>query len=307
MFSSKSFSPATDIPDLSGKVFLVTGGNNGLGKETILQLAKHSPAHIYLAARTPSKASSALAELKTAVPAANISLLSLDLSSFASVADAARQFTSQSQRLDVLINNAGIMGTRPGTTEEGYEIQFGTNHMGHALLTKLLLPTMLATAKQPGADVRILNLSSEGHNLAPSGGILLDKAKLDACNTWTRYGNSKLANILFAKALAEHYPSITSVSLHPGVIKTGLIEPSKEAGSLLAYAMMAVGPLFYSTIETGAKNQLWAATAKKEDLKNGAYYKPVASFSKGSGYARDGKLKQALWDYTQGELEAKGY
>lgn len=199
------------------------------------------------------------------------------------------------------------MATPPGTTTEGYEVQFGTNHMGHALLTKQLLPTMLATAKQPGADVRILNISSEGHNLAPSGGIIFDKAKLDAYNTWARYGVSKLANVLFAKSLAEHYPSITSVSLHPGVIKTDLYEPNRGTSVVMRYGMMVVGPLLFGTIQTGAKNQLWAATAKKEDLKNGAYYKPIASLSKGSRYAQDDKLAKTLWEWTQKELEAKGY
>ncbi|MCJ1397497.1 hypothetical protein MMC11_000690 [Xylographa trunciseda] len=307
MFGGKSFTPDNDIPNLSGKVYLVTGGNTGLGKETILQLAKHKPAHIYLAARTAAKAENAIKEIEAAVPGANISFLSLDLTSFASVAEAARSFTSQSQRLDVLINNAGIMATPAGTTKEGYEVQFGTNHMGHALLTKLLLPTLLSTAEQPHADVRIINLTSEGHNLAPSGGILFDKTKLDAQGTWARYGQSKLANLLYTKELAAHYPTITSVAVHPGIIKTDLYEPNKGSNALLRYGMSLLGPLFFASLQEGAKNQLWAATTKKEDLQNGAYYKPIASLSKGSTNAQNDKLANTLWSWTEGELEKKGY
>ncbi|MCJ1387300.1 hypothetical protein MMC18_000141 [Xylographa bjoerkii] len=307
MFGGKSFTPESDIPDLEGKVYLVTGGNTGLGKETILQLAKHKPAHIYLAARTPSKAENAIKEIQAAVPGANISFLSLDLTSFASIAEAARSFASQSQRLDVLMNNAGIMATPPGTTKEGYEIQFGTNHMGHALLTKLLLPTLLSTAKEPDADVRIVNLTSEGHNLAPSGGILFDKAKLDAQGPWARYGQSKLANILFTKDLAARYPTITSVAIHPGVIQTDLYEPNRASSALLRYGMSLLGFLVFISLQEGAKNQLWAATTKKEDLQSGAYYKPIASLSKGSGNAQNATLAKTLWDWTQEELEKKGY
>lgn len=281
-------------------------GNTGLGKETVLQLAKHNPSQIYLAARTPSKAEAAIEEIKAAVPSANIKLLNLDLTSFTSIADAARQFTSRSQRLDVLINNAGVMALPPGTTKDGYEIQFGTNHIGHALLTKLLMPTLLATAKQPGSDVRIVNVSSEGHNLAPSGGVTWDKAKLDALGPWGRYGNSKLANILFARKLAAKYPTITSVSVHPGLIATDLYLPNKSSNALLRYGMALVQPLMFRSVEQGTRNQLWAATAPKGQLKNGAYYKPVGSLSNGSGDAQNGEMAEKLWEWTEKELASKG-
>ena len=161
----KSFNPDKEIPNLAGKVVLVTGGNVGLGKETITQLAKHYPKEIFLAARTPSKAQDAIDDIKRVVPEGRVSYLQLDLSSFASIKRAADEFKSRSDRLDLLINNAGIMAVPWSMTEDGYEIQFGTNHMGHALLTKLLMPTMLKTAEEPGSDVRVINLSSEGHNM----------------------------------------------------------------------------------------------------------------------------------------------
>ena len=324
MFGGKSFNPATDIPSLDGKVIFVTGGkssfsctegytelmrwkgNTGLGKEMIDQLAQHNPSHIYLAARTPSKGNAAVADVKKAMPSVNITFISLDLASFDSISSAAKDFTSKSPRLDLLINNAGVMALPPGTTKEGYEVQFGTNHVGHALLTKLLLPTLLSTAKEPVADVRIINLSSEGHRLAPSGGLKFDKDVLDQQGTWARYGQSKLANIMFTRELAARYPAITSVAIHPGVIKTDLYAPNQNSSMIMRYGMMVFSPLM-KTVTTGAYNQLWAATTKKEELTNGAYYTPVGSKSNGGGYAQDQKLSKELWDWTEKELSSKGF
>ena len=207
----------------------------------------------------------------------------------------------------MLINNAGIMAVPAGTTHEGYEIQFGTNHIGHALLTKLLLPTLLKTAERPATDVRILNLTSEGHKLAPTGGIIFDKAQLDAQGTWTRYGQSKLANILFTRSLAKKYPAIKSVSLHPGVVRTDLMGPYRKSNALVRYATAIVGPVFWKSIPQGAKNQLWAATTKVNELENGAYYTPVGCKSAGSAYSQDPDLAERLYEWTDKQLATKGY
>ena len=273
----------------------------------MLQLAAHNPSQIFLAARTPSKAEAAINEIKNAVPSANITSLQLDLTSLDSIKAAVDTFQSQTKRLDILMNNAGIMACPPGVTMEGYEIQFGTNHVGHALLTKLLLPTLESTAKDPSSDVRIINLSSEGHNMAPSGGIMFDKAKLDAQITWVRYGNSKLANILYSRELADRYPDITSVSIHPGIIKTDLYAASKESNIFMRYGMMFFGPLIMKDVHQGALNQLWAAVAPKNDLVNGAYYTPIGNKSRCSSYARDRTLSKELWDWTEKELSSRGY
>ncbi|KAL6721879.1 hypothetical protein ACLMJK_000984 [Lecanora helva] len=325
LFEGKSFVPATDIPDLGGKVILVTGGNTGLGYEAVRQLAAHQPSRIYLAARTPTKGENAVAAIKKEFPSANVTYLPLDLSSFQSISDAVKQFKSESQRLDILMNNAGIMASPPtkaitnpnltnsvprGSTEEGYEIQFGTNHMGHALLTHLLMPTLLATAQQqPPSTVRIINLTSEGHNFARTPSVLLDRSQLDASSAWVRYGYSKLANILFTKALAKRYPTITSVAVHPGVIATDLYNPNAKSNFFVGMGIRFLGGL-RGSVEVGARNQLWAATApagEKGEVVSGGYYTPVGKVSGGSPCARNEKLADELWEFTEREIKAKGY
>ncbi|KAI9670926.1 MAG: hypothetical protein M1817_003811 [Caeruleum heppii] len=308
---SKTFDPLTAIPPLTSKVILVTGGNTGLGQETILQLARHRPAKLYLAARTESKARTAIDEIKAQVPDANVIFLPLDLTSFDSIAAAANTFKADNDRLDILINNAGIMATPAGTTKEGFEIQLGTNHIGHFLLTKLLLPTMLRTAERvPGADVRIVNLSSEGHMLAPAGGINFAAPELPNHRlfaTWRRYGQSKLANMLHAKELARRYPSLTAVSVHPGVIKTNLFLPYQASVPGLTTLMGLVTGLIFQTVPQGARNQLWAATASKSEVQSGPYYTPVGVKAKGSGCANNTKLAERLWEWTEEQVGMHGF
>lgn len=265
-----------------------------------------------MAARTPSKAQSAIASIKSAVPNAEIEHLQLDLTSFESIAEAAKAFKSKEKRLDILINNAGIMAVPYSTTKEGYEIQFGTNHVGHALLTKLLMPVLLETAKEPGADVRIVNVSSMGHMMAPSGGIIFDQQALESYMTARRYGVSKLANILFTRELAARYPQITTVSLHPGVILTDLYATLQKnwllAPLIFIYGrMMGFLPGHFPDAAGGALNQTWAATTPKENLKNGEYYRPVGVHSFCSSYAKDLGLAKKLWDWTEGEFQKHGY
>ncbi|KAF2745808.1 retinol dehydrogenase 12 [Sporormia fimetaria CBS 119925] len=312
MGATNSFVPARDIPDLSGKVILVTGGNTGLGKATITYLASHSPSKIYLAARTASKATSAISDIKSTIPDAQIEHLPLDLTSFASISSAASTFKSRETRLDILINNAGVMATPYTLTSDGYEIQLGTNHMGHALLTKLLLPTMLSTAQLPGSDVRIVNVSSMGHYGAPSGGIIFSQPELEKYNTWRRYGVSKLANILYTKELARRYPEIMSTSVHPGVILTDLYASARKNFvlklGLWVYALLVpILPGHFRSPEGGALTQTWAATVGRERLRNGEFYRPVGVVSRGSGYARDEGLAKKLWEWTEGELEKHGF
>lgn len=217
------------------------------------------------------------------------------------------------------------MAQAAGLTKDGYESQFGTNHMGHALFTKLLLPTMQKTAAEPNSDVRIINLTSGGHQMAPSGGFVPEKCTTDMAdyNTWTRYGQSKLANILFTRSLAEKYPEITSVAIHPGAVHTNLAGPFVQNHRYIGMLMMSILPMFAATPVVGAYNQTWAATAPvlgkawtvKTDgtgapprmVNNGAYYVPVANMSGDSKLAKDKALSEKLWDWTDKELTARGY
>lgn len=309
----KAFKPDNDVRNLAGQVILVTGGNAGLGKQSILYLSSHNPARLYLGARTESKARDAIKEIKAAVPnACDIVWLPLDLTSFDSINQAAKTFLGKESRLDILMNNAGIMAAPYSQTKEGYEIQFGTNHVGHALLTKLLLPVMLKTAEKPGADVRIISLSSLGHHAAVSKGIEFDQAALENTLTWRRYGSSKLANILYARELAVRYPSITSVSLHPGAIVTDLYNTFQtnfflKIGVWIYRLLAMVLPGHYKDTRGGSLCQTWAAGVEKEELENGAYYNPVGSKSAGSAMSRDPGLQKKLWEWTEEELKKHGY
>ncbi|CAG9951347.1 unnamed protein product [Clonostachys rosea f. rosea IK726] len=175
-----------------------------------------------------------------------------------------------------------------GTTLEGYELQFGTNYMGHVLLTQLLLPTLLKTASIPGTDVRIVSMSSIGHKLfAPSKGIVLESSK----PTWKAtggaelYAQSMLAKALFAYEFAKRYPQITATSLHPGTVKSGVWNGDKNVNWLIANAI--VNPF-------------------SKDVKSGCYYETIGKAGKESKLARDDALSTALWEWTNKELQAYG-
>ncbi|KAF4813140.1 Short-chain dehydrogenase TIC 32 [Colletotrichum siamense] len=300
-----SFNPATDIPSLCGKTIFVTGGNTGLGKQSIIDLARHDPAQIWLAARDLVKAEAAATEIRSTVPAVPIILLKLDLSSVKSIKEAVATFSSTAKRLDILMLNAGIMAVPPGLTEEGYEIQFGTNHVGHALLTKLLLPLLVETAAKFEADVRVVVLSSHAHNMVPEGGINFDSLKSVAAeySTWIRYGQSKLANALFARSLARHYPQLTVSSVTPGNVDTNLASTWLDSSLLLRIAgtiLLPVVRIFASTVEQGAHNQLWASVSAS--VVSGEYYAPVGVGGKASQLATDSELADELWDWTEREL-----
>jgi NAD(P)-dependent dehydrogenase (short-subunit alcohol dehydrogenase family) len=206
--------------------------------------------------------------------------------------------------------NAGLMWVPASLTKDGYEVQFGTNHVGHALLTKLLMPVLLKTAEEPGADVRVISLSSMGHNAAPSCGISFPDLKTDMASYMSvvRYGQSKLANILFASELAKHYPSITAVSLHPGVVDTNLYQTIFSGPIGLWGLLGKVQRFFYTSVEDGAKNQLWAAVApvgeERGNVKSGEYYMPVGIGGRGSKLAKDQALAEKLWTWTEKELES---
>ncbi|OMP82049.1 putative oxidoreductase [Diplodia seriata] len=300
-----NFSPKTDISDLSGKVIFITGGTGGLGAESVIQLARKHPRAIYFSGRNSKNAEGVIEKVKASTPdAPPLHFVQCDLASLQSVAAAAQQFLDQSDRLDVLMCNAGIMAVPPGLTADGYEVQFGTNHVGHALLIKKLLPLLVKTSQQPEADVRIVILTSLGHRMHPSGGIAFDKLRtvqdIAFFGPFIRYGQSKLANLLYARELARRYPQITSLAIHPGVVSTGL---TGESSFINKAIIQATARWVMVPAEEGAHNQLWAACGEVPKESNGQMYEPVGKLSTSlDKTAKDDKLAERLWEWTEEEL-----
>jgi NAD(P)-dependent dehydrogenase (short-subunit alcohol dehydrogenase family) len=295
---------ATSMPDCKGKVVLVTGGNTGIGKITCLRLAQHH-AKVYLGARTESRASDAIKEIKAQFPDAEIVWLPLDLMDFSSVRAAASTVLAKESRLDLLICSAGIMAVPYEETKDGNESQFQTNYLSHYLLTTLLIPLLTKTAETaPKGTVRIINVSSNGHYLlGPKGGIDFENINLKESSPWTRYGQSKLANVLHAKALTKHYPSILSIAVHPGAVNTELLRgPSETYGWLWTVFKPLTGLLGYVaflTPEQGAVTSLWAATSPDLTLfDSGNYYEPYGKQHPGNKVITN-ELVDRLWTWTQ--------
>ncbi|KAJ5167643.1 uncharacterized protein N7482_003237 [Penicillium canariense] len=304
-----SFNPDRDISGIEGKTVVVTGGNAGIGRETILQLAKHRPTRIYLAARTESKARAAMAFIQAQLPSpADIRYIPLDLCSFKSIRAAADMIQADSDRLDILILNAGTMGNPPTTTEDGFEIQLGSNHVGHFLLTKLLLPMLKKTVADLRAsgqtpDVRVLSLASVAHVMSPTSlEEMTSTPDLLAGSTWTRYGASKAANILFAAELARRHPELLSVAVHPGAVNSDLYSHARSSGALMKQGVNVATSYFFRNVSSGAFNSLWAATAPRSNLVNGAYYTPVGYRSNGTAFVQNVDVARGLWEWTEAQI-----
>jgi NAD(P)-dependent dehydrogenase (short-subunit alcohol dehydrogenase family) len=296
------FQPDRDIPDLGNQVIIVTGGNVGLGLETIRQLAKHNPAQIFLAARSREKAEAVIQEIRRSDPKASpITFLPLDLASFDSVKSAVATFLKAESRLDILINNAGVMMLPEGLTKDGYEIQFGTNVMGHALLTQLLLPTLIHTAKlNPQTRVVALSSASEGVGADGVWDLKTLKTPMSEIHTTKRYGRSKLGNIHYASALARCYDGqLKVVSVHAGMVATNL-HHSSDGTFLKPFLNIAVS-LFATPVDKGARSQLWAAVSP--DIAQGEFYAPVGQVAKSSKASRNQELSEKLWGWIQAELK----
>jgi protochlorophyllide reductase len=248
---------AVAIPDQTGRLALITGANSGLGLETARALAAKG-AGLILACRSLARAEQARQQL---LPGAGgpIDLLELDLADLTSVREAARQLQDRYGRLDLLINNAGVMGLPRSLTRDGFERQFGINHLGHFALTQAVLPLLRG---QP--DARVVTVTSGAQYF---GRISFDDLQGERrYDRWQAYGQSKLANVMFALELQQRLDAeaagVTSLAAHPGVARTNL-QPASVAASgswaeALAYRLMA--PLFQSAAQ-GALPQLHAATA----------------------------------------------
>ena len=247
-----------------------------------------------------------LAEVKQASPDAKVVILELDLTSFASVKAAAETFLSLESRLDILLLNAGVAFWPPKTTVEGYEVHFGTNHMGHALLARLLMKTMVRSAAEPGSDVRIVSVASHGHTFAPKEGIAFPMLKTDMTDFGPAlcYGQSKLAVILYMQALAKRYPTIKCVSLHTGPVYTPIMRGAAQSRPWIAAVATPLMRMLFNSVQTGAKNQLWCCVA--DQVEQNGYYDPVGKQGGRSELSKDERLVEELWAWTEKELCANG-
>lgn len=268
--------------DLAGKNFVVTGANTGIGKVTAEELAKRG-ARVVLACRSVDKTQPVLEAIQKAHGEDAAVFVKLDLGDLAGVRTAAAEILADGRPIDVLVNNAGLAGLR-GETKDGFELAFGTNHLGHFLLTHLLLPRLLL-APAP----RIVNVASKAHYNAT--GI-----DWDAVHKPTRsvtglpeYAVSKLANVLFAKECARRFdPKVKSYSLHPGVVASDVW---REVPRVFRGAMK----LFMITNEEGAKTTLHCATSPECADESGKYYDKCKE-KRPSRVAEDGALARLLWE-----------
>src|SRR6201996_1801035 len=255
---------ATDIPDQTGRVAVVTGANTGLGYETAAALADHG-ARVVLAVRNLDKGKDAAARITAQSPGAEVALQELDLTSLDSIRAAAEQLRSEHDRIDLLINNAGVMYTPKSTTKDGFELQFGTNHLGHFAFTGLLLDRLLPV---PGS--RIVTVSSIGHRIRAD--IHFDDLQWEhSYNRVSAYGQAKLANLLFTyelqRRLASHGTTI-AVAAHPGGSNTELM---RHLPGWAATAYPVLAPIFQDAA-MGALPQLRAASDPA--VLGGQYYGP---------------------------------
>ena len=261
-----------DIPDQSGKTVLVTGGNSGLGYETVLQLARKG-ARVLMAARDRARGTAALERLGAEAPGSQAELAQIDLADLTSVERFADGFLAGGQELDVLINNAGVMAIpHRETTAQGYERQFGTNHLGHFALTGRLLPVLARPAGR-----RVVTVSSNRHKSAKD--IDFDDLQGErSYRPWGAYDQSKLANAMFVLELDRRLRAagldIVSAGAHPGFAHTNLQVSGPRSGgtSLVARVMGLATRLFAQPARDGALPTLYAATAG--NVHGGDYFGP---------------------------------
>jgi len=292
--------------DLSGRTALVTGASAGLGVETARSLASVG-ARVVLAARDPAKGEAAEVVIRRSVPGAVLELGLLDLASLASIRAFATWMLERHDRLDLLINNAGVMAPPLGRTPDGFELQIGTNHLGHFLLTGLLAPAVLA-----GAPARIVNLSSRGHLRSD---IHWDDPhyRTRPYDKWEAYGQSKTANILFTVELERRLAGrgVHAYAVHPGVILTELSRHLTRDDLTDLAGRAPGGRLELKSIEAGAATTVWAATSPELADVGGVYLEDCQVASAGGGtdtmgghapWALDPASAARLWAWSEAEV-----
>lgn len=292
-----------DMPDMKGKVVIISGANSGLGLESTKALAAKG-ATVVMACRNVRKADEARVEVLRQVPQARLEVMALDNASLDSVRAFAAAFKAKYDRLDLLLNNAGVMAIPRTETEDGFEMQFGVNHLAHFALTGLLLDVLTSTSGS-----RVHNVSSSA---AFGGSIHFDDLMGEkAYNRWSTYSQSKLANAVFATELdrrlkAARHDTIANSS-HPGLVMGNLQTNSlQQSGAPLSERIIyrIIGPLIGQDIRMGVLPQLYAATAP--DAKGGVFYGPKTFRVRGypaeqrcNDALDDAALRQRFWDVSE--------
>jgi len=290
--------------DLAGRTAVITGATSGLGLETARVLAA-AGAQVVLAGRGADRLAAAADVVHESTPAASVDTVELDLGSLASVRAAAAAISARLDRVDVLINNAGVMFTPFGRTSDGFETQFGVNHLGHFEWTRQLLP--LITAGATGA--RIVNVTSAGHGIAD---VDLDDPNWEKrpYDKFASYGASKTANILFTVALDTRFrdQGVRSLAVHPGMVTTNLARHMSDTDWETMGAMMKSRPgndgkprppVPLLTPEQGAATQVWAATSPELADVGGVYLADCEISPAVRSYALDAERAAALWELSE--------
>ncbi|KAL4080167.1 hypothetical protein V8B97DRAFT_2054649 [Scleroderma yunnanense] len=295
---SKVVFTADDVPDMTGKVVLVTGGNTGIGKETARVLLTKN-AKVWIACRDVIKGEATVKDLEECT-SRQAHLLKLDLANLQSIKTSAEEFTSKETQLHVLFNNAGIMAPPiEQLTADGYDLQFGTNVLGHFYLTKLLLPTLLSAAESsPDGIARVVDSSSSGHWFGELDfGTIKDSSKRRTRNRAELYGQSKTGNIIFSAELHRRYrdQGIVSISLNPGGIRTEIL---RHQASFVQWILeLTMYPVSY-----GAFTQLYAATSPEAVDLGGQYLIPWARVGRPRTDTQDPQLGKMLWTYMEEQV-----
>ncbi len=264
IFMQQRFTEA-DIPILAGKTAIVTGANSGLGFEIAKTLANRG-ARVVLACRDESKAKTAADEIRKGNPSADVMVRSLDLASLASIDTYVAQFLTAETKLDLLINNAGLMAIDESRTVDGFEMQLGVNHLGHFALTAMLMPVLLSTPQS-----RVVSMSSSAHR---KGKMDFDDLMFERrpYSRWSAYAQSKLANLLFILELNRRLGASSqtkALAAHPGVANTNL---GQNAGGIIGFGFRISAPLIAHSALKGAMPALRAAS--DPDAKGGQFYGP---------------------------------
>ena len=280
------------LPDLSGRVALVTGANSGIGEPTAQALGA-AGACVYLACRSEEKARAALARMKQAAPNGQFHFIHLDLADLSSVKACSEQFLEQHSQLDLLINNAGVMIPPYTRTKDGFELQFGTNHLGHFALTTHLIDVITATPKS-----RVVTVSSMAHRFGRLRFNDLQRAR--GYNRWLAYGQSKVANLMFSyelqRRLAAAGHDTLAIAAHPGWARTNL--------TVFSRMIDGFAPLLAQSARAGAAPTIRAAT--DPDAPAGSYYGPRWFEIRGPAvkvgstrYSRRLDIAERLWSVSQ--------